>query len=172
MEIARAAAYERGAPPAEEVHRLRRRIERELARERRNRSPSRYDVKLGFGGTMDIEFAVQWLQMKHGHDPRVRTTETEAAINALETCRYLDTAVAEVLREGWRFLRRLGQRLRVAHGKSDALLEEGAPGLRVIARAVGMRDSPRARAETALLERYVAVTRDVRGAYMRVLGLE
>jgi glutamate-ammonia-ligase adenylyltransferase len=170
--IAHEAAYERGAPPPEEVHRLRTRIERELAFERRERSPARYDVKLGRGGTMDVEFAVQWLQMRYGHDKRVRTTETEAAILALETCRYLETSSAETLREGWRFLRRLEQRLRVSRGKSEALLEEGAPGLRGIARAVGMRDVPKARAEVALLERYLAVTREVRATYLRVLGLE
>jgi glutamate-ammonia-ligase adenylyltransferase len=172
LQIAHAAAYDRGAPPAEELHRLRTRIERELARERRGVSPARYDVKLGRGGTMDVEFAVQWLQMRHGSDRRVRTTETEVAILALETCRYLDTALADALREGWRFLRRLEQRLRVSQGKSEALLEEGAPGLQGVARAVGMRDVPRARAEVALLERYLSVTRDVRAAYLRVLGLE
>ncbi len=172
LEIAHAAAYERGAPVPEEMHRLRTRIERELARERRERSPARYDVKLGRGGTVDVEFAVQWLQMRHGADRRVRTTETEVALTALETCRYLEAPLADALREGWRFLRRLEQRLRVSHGKSGALLEEGAPGLVGVARAMGLRDVPRARAEVALLERYASITRDVRSAYLRVLGLE
>jgi glutamate-ammonia-ligase adenylyltransferase len=172
LAIAHAAAYERGAPPPEDVHHMRTRIERERARERRDRSPARYDVKIGLGGTMDVEFAAQWLQMVHGRDRRIRTTETELALLALETCRYLDPPLADTLREGWRFLRRLEQRLRVAHGKSEALLEEGAPGLRVVARAMGMRDVPRVRAEDALLKRYQSVTRDVRSAYLRVLGLE
>jgi glutamate-ammonia-ligase adenylyltransferase len=172
LDVAHAAAYERGAPPPEEVHRLRTRMERELARERRERSPARYDVKLGLGGTVDIEFAVQWLQMRHGGDRRVRTTETEVALMALETCRYLEPAVADALRDGWRFLRRLEQRLRVSHGKSAALLEEGAPGLAAVARAMGFRDAPRTRAEVALLARYRAITRDVRAAYLRVLGLD
>jgi glutamate-ammonia-ligase adenylyltransferase len=172
LDIAHAAAYERGAPPPEEVNRLRVRMERELARERRERSPARYDVKLGLGGTVDIEFAVQWLQMRHGGDRRVRTTETEVALTALETCRYLEPALADALRDGWRFLRRLEQRLRVSHGKSAALLEQGAPGLAAVARAMGFRDAPRTRAEEALLARYVSITRDVRAAYLRVLGLD
>jgi hypothetical protein len=36
---------------------------------------------------------------------------------------------------------------------------------------MGMRDGPRAPADRALLERYVGVTREVRAAYSRVLGV-
>lgn len=170
--IAHAAAYERGAPDPERMNHLRLRMQRELANERLERSPARYDVKVGRGGIVDVEFATQWLQMRHGTDPRVRTTETLAALGALEACGYLDAATAEVLREGWRFLRRLEQRLRIAHGTSVTLLEEGAPGLPVLARRMGLHDVARAGAEALLLERYAGVTRDVRGAYLRVLGLE
>jgi glutamate-ammonia-ligase adenylyltransferase len=169
--VARKAAYERGAPDPERLHHLRTRMQRELGHERLDRSPSRYDLKVGRGGIVDIEFATQWLQMRHGHDPRVRTTETEVALSALETCGHLDPALAEALRDGWRFLRRLEQRVRISHGTSVSLLEEGAPGLVTLARRMGMRDGPRARADETLLERYVAVTSDVRTAYLRVLGL-
>jgi glutamate-ammonia-ligase adenylyltransferase len=165
---ATAAAYEREAPTAERLHHLRMRMERELSRER----PSvRYDLKFGHGGLVDVEFATQWLQMRHGRDPRVRTTDTETAIVALETCGYLDAPGADALREGWRFLRLLEQRLRIAHGSRATLIEEGAPGLVKLARSMGMRDIPPARAEVALLERYVGVTREVRAAYLRILGI-
>jgi glutamate-ammonia-ligase adenylyltransferase len=172
LAVARAAAYERGAPPPERLHHLRTRMERELARERLDRAPARYDLKLGRGGLVDVEFATQWLQMQHGRDPRVRTTETEVALSALETCGYVDAPSGDALREGWRFLRRLEQRLRVSSGTSATLLEEGAPGLAALARRTGMRDGPRAKAETVLLERYVAVTREVRATYLKVLGID
>jgi glutamate-ammonia-ligase adenylyltransferase len=170
--IAQDAAYRRGAPPAERLHHLRTRMERELTAERLDRSPGRYDLKLGRGGLVDVEFATQWLQMRHGDDPRVRTTETEAALASLEACGYLDAASADALRDGWRFLRRLEQRLRVSHGTSATLLEEGAPGLAALARRMRMHDAPRTRADDALLQQYVAVTREVRAAYLRVLGLD
>jgi glutamate-ammonia-ligase adenylyltransferase len=170
--VARKAAYERGAPDPEKIHRMRLRMQRELGHERLDRSPARYDLKVGRGGIVDVEFATQWLQMHHGHDPRVRTTETEVAISALETCGHLDPSLAEALRDGWRFLRRLEQRVRISHGTSVNLLEEGAPGLMTLARRMGMRDGPRARADQTLLERYAAVTTDVRTAYLRVLGLK
>jgi glutamate-ammonia-ligase adenylyltransferase len=146
-------------------------MERELAHERRSGEGARYDVKFGRGGIVDVEFAVQWLQMKHGADRRVRATETEVALSALEACGYLDPALTDSLREGLRFLRRLEQRLRVSHGTSATLLEAGAPGLLTLARRAGVRATARSRADAVLLERYVAVTADVRAAYLRVLGL-
>jgi [glutamine synthetase] adenylyltransferase / [glutamine synthetase]-adenylyl-L-tyrosine phosphorylase len=170
ISIAQHAVYERGAPPSERIHHLRGRMERELGHERLNRSPARYDLKVGRGGLVDIEFAAQWLQMSHGRDLRVRSTETEVAVSALETCGYLETATAETLREGWRFLRRLEQRLRISHGTSVRLVEEGAPGLSNLARGMGMRDGPRSRADEALLDRYAQVTGEVRAAYVRVLA--
>jgi glutamate-ammonia-ligase adenylyltransferase len=172
LAIAHEAAYERGAPDPRATHHLRTRMERELGHEHVESSPARYDLKVGRGGVVDVEFATQWLQMRHGRDRRVRTTDTEVALSALETCGYIDPTLAESLREGWRFLRKLEQRLRVSHGSSATLIEEGAPGLVTLARRMGMRDGPRARAEEALLDRYVSITREVRRAYLSVLGLE
>jgi [glutamine synthetase] adenylyltransferase / [glutamine synthetase]-adenylyl-L-tyrosine phosphorylase len=168
--LASRVAYERGAPDAASMNHLRMRMEHELAKE----GPRRYDVKLGRGGIVDVEFAAQWLQMKYGADPRVRSTDTETAIGALETCGYLDASLAAVLREGYAMLRRLEQALRVVHGTSASLIEEGAPGLAALARRMGVRDganTPSGTAAEALLERYRAVTRDVRAAYLTVLGL-
>jgi glutamate-ammonia-ligase adenylyltransferase len=171
LALAHAAAYERGAPPPERVHHLRARMERELAGERRQGSRARYDLKLGRGGIVDVEFAVQWLQMRHGADRRVRTTETETALAALEAAGYLDPALASSLREGYGFLRRIEQRLRILHGASAQLIEEGAPGLPPLARRMGMRDGPQGSAADSLLARYREVTEDVRAAYLAVLGL-
>jgi glutamate-ammonia-ligase adenylyltransferase len=174
LAVARQAAYGRGAPPADRVHHLRTRMERELAGERLGTpGHARYDLKVGRGGLVDIEFAVQWLQMKHGADERVHTTETEGALAALEVSGYLDPVTAASLRDGYRFLRRLEQRLRVLHGGSAQLLEQGAPGLLPLARRMGVRDGPDgpAGAAEALLERYVATTTEVRAAYLAVLGL-
>jgi glutamate-ammonia-ligase adenylyltransferase len=167
VELAAIVAYERGAPDPNGVHRLRMRMEKELARE----GPHRYDVKLGRGGIVDVEFAVQWLQMKYGRDPRVRTTDTESALGALEACGYLDGYLAAVFREGYAMLRRLEQAMRVVHGTSASLIERGAPGLLALARRMGFRDdAPQGDASDALLERYQAVTRDIRVAYLGVLG--
>lgn len=141
-------------------------MENELARE----GTRRYDVKLGKGGIVDAEFAVQWLQMRYGGDPRVRTTDTETALSTLEACGYLEASTAAVLREGYALLRRLEQALRVVHGTSASLIEEGAPGVAALARRMGFRDGPQTASER-LFERYRAVTRDMRAAYLAVLGI-
>lgn len=163
--IAAVAAYREGGQPhevARHVHHLRERMERELAREREGR----YDLKLGRGGLVDVEFAVQVLQLRHGHDARVRTTETRAAIDALEGIGALDADQAAALREGYDFLRRLEQRLRVLHGDGSHLIEERAAGLLPLARRMGIRG----RAPAAeLMGEYRAVTERIRRTYEQVV---
>ena len=172
MAIAHATAYERPPPPPDKLHHLRLRMQNELAGERLSAGRVRYDLKLGRGGLVDVEFAVQWLQMRFGADPRVRSTETETALSALEATGHLDASRASALRDGYRALRQLELRLRVHHGGGSQWLEEGAPGLALLARRLGMRDGPRGTAAEALLDHYRAVTREVRAQYLAVLGLE
>jgi [glutamine synthetase] adenylyltransferase / [glutamine synthetase]-adenylyl-L-tyrosine phosphorylase len=169
MRIAERAAYEAPlgdvAQVARDVHALRLRMERELARER----PGRYDLKLGRGGLIDIEFAVQLLQLAHGAHVEVRTTETARAIAALERIGALAPAHAETLAEGLRYLRRLEQRLRIVHGDSAHLIEERAAGLLPLARRMGIRDADGARARARLVERYRAIADRVRAAYEAIV---
>jgi glutamate-ammonia-ligase adenylyltransferase len=168
MRIAHVAAYERGAPPVEEMHRLRLRMEKELAHER----PGRYDLKLGRGGLADIEFAVQYVQMRAGMDTRVRTTETLVALERLRSLGLLRPTVAAVLEEGYRFLRRLEQRTRIVHGTSVSLLDEQAEGLLPLARRMGIRSAPRLDPAHELIARYRDVTEGVRRAYLEVVGAD
>lgn len=165
--VAHQAAYEGGAPPVEEMHRLRLRMQRELGRER----AGRYHVKMGRGGLVDIEFAVQWLQMKHGHDFRVRTTDTAEALEALRAAGYLDRLAYETFRDAYGFLRRLEQRLHVLRGRSDSVLDAHLPGLPQLARRMSMQAENHRSAAEALLARYRSVTEDVRATYLRVLGI-
>lgn len=161
------AAYGGGAPPVEEMHRLRMRMERELGREQ----PARYNLKLGRGGLLDIEFATQWLQMRHGVDARVHTTDTADALGALRYCGYLDRAAYETFRDGYRFLRRLEQRIHVLRGRGDNVLDARHAGLPQLARRMSMQAEGHQTAAEALLARYRSVTEDVRATYCRVLGL-
>ena len=166
LRIAHVAAYERGAPPKADLHRLRMRMEHELGREK----PGRHDLKVGHGGLSDIEFAVQYLQMEAGRDVRVRTTDTPLAIKMLAALGLLRADLAETFDEGYRFLRRLEQRIRVVHGSSSSLLDEQAEGLLPLARRMGLRDTPRNTAIEDLVARYRDVTERVRRAYVEVVG--
>ncbi|HLV66756.1 MAG TPA: bifunctional [glutamate--ammonia ligase]-adenylyl-L-tyrosine phosphorylase/[glutamate--ammonia-ligase] adenylyltransferase [Polyangiaceae bacterium] len=165
--VAEAAAYEGGAPPAAEMHRLRERMEQELARER----PGRYDLKTGRGGLLDVEFCVQWLQMKNGADPRVRTPDTALALEALAAAGYLERKHFETLRDGYAFLRRLEQRIHVLTGQSASVIDVRAPGLPELARRMGLSDEPGHPAADQLLASYELVTTSVRRAYRAALGV-
>ncbi|MFC1641771.1 bifunctional [glutamate--ammonia ligase]-adenylyl-L-tyrosine phosphorylase/[glutamate--ammonia-ligase] adenylyltransferase [Myxococcota bacterium] len=167
LQVAHIAAYQRGAPPVEEMHRLRTRMERELGRER----SGRFDLKTGRGGLLDIEFATQWLQMRHGVDVAVRAADTWVALEALESRGYLSRAAFETLRDGYLFLRRLEQRMQVVRGASGTRIEVGEPGLEQLARRMGLADTARSRAHELLLAQYRDVTHAVRQTYLEVLGL-
>jgi [glutamine synthetase] adenylyltransferase / [glutamine synthetase]-adenylyl-L-tyrosine phosphorylase len=167
IRVAHVAAYEQGAAPAEEVHHLRRRMERELARER----PGRYDIKTGRGGLLDVEFATQWLQMRHGRDPGVRTADTLEALDALYERGYLGSAAHQTLRAGYRFLRRLEQRIRILNATGATRLDASSPGLSKLARRMGFERGPSATEASALLASYRDVTTRIREAYLGVLGV-
>jgi [glutamine synthetase] adenylyltransferase / [glutamine synthetase]-adenylyl-L-tyrosine phosphorylase len=167
MQVAERAAYEGGAAPAAEVHHLRTRMERELGRE----NAQRLDLKTGRGGLLDVEFAVQLLQMQNGSDLAVRSPDTSVALEQLALRGYLDADDYDALREGYGFLRRLEQRIHVLYGKGSSVLTTRAPGLPALARRMGYRGQAGIPAESALLAHYRDVTENVRRAYLRVFGV-
>lgn len=169
--VAHEAAYELDADPVEtrrEIHRLRMRMLNELANERRGR----YDPKLGRGGLIEIELAVQLLQMEHGRDTRVRTTDTAQAIEALSQAGFLAPEHEGALREGYAFLRRLQERSRIVHAAASQYLEENAPGLAPLARRMGIRDRTGTLAAAELTARYRSITDRVRAAYDAIVAGE
>jgi len=170
LAIAWRAAYDGGAPPASEMHYLRTRLEKEQGREREGR----YNLKTGHGGLLDIEFAVQWLQMKNGADHRIRTPDLGLALAALHSSGYLSTAHFEVFNDGYRFLRQLEQRIVVKTGVSagsGAVIDTRGVGVAQLARRMGFQDGQGQRAGEHLIARYKDVTDGVRASYERVLGL-
>jgi len=167
MNIAALAAYEGGPPAPEEMHRLRLRMERELGRER----ATRRELKVGRGGLLDIEFLTQWLQMKHGSDESIRTPDTGEALDLLAARGYLPRADYEVLRDAYRFLRRLEQRIHVHRGDGTNWVDGQALGLSGLGRQMGFQRSATRSAGEQLFERYVSVTDTVRRCYLRLLGL-
>jgi glutamate-ammonia-ligase adenylyltransferase len=141
-------------------------MERELGRE----TSERFDLKAGRGGLLDVELAVQLVQMTHGSDPSLRTPDTPAALEALAATGHLERGDYEAFREGYRFLRRLEQRIHVLRGTSSSVIHRRGPGMPELARRMGYRDTPGTPAVTALLARYRDVTETVRAAYEHVLG--
>jgi glutamate-ammonia-ligase adenylyltransferase len=163
-EVLAPLVYERPLPPdaAEEIDRLRTRMEREVAHE----TADELNPKAGHGGLVDVEFTVQYLQLLHGREhPRVRGTNTLDAIDALLAEGCLQPEDAEALRSGYLFLRRLENRLRLVHGHSLARMPTRGRALAQLARRLGVHGpDPGA----TLLAEYRACATRVREVYARV----
>jgi glutamate-ammonia-ligase adenylyltransferase len=148
---------------ARELRAMRDRMEREIADE----SDARYNSKLGRGGLVDVEFAVQFLQLVHGSShPSVRTSSTLAALTALRREGLIADSEAEPLARGYRFLRRLESRLRIVRDRAISHLPTSGRELKLLARRLGY-SGPRAGEE--LLSDYERETTSVRAAFLRVL---
>src|SRR5512136_2357384 len=91
------------------------RMESEIARE----SEGSYNIKTGRGGMVDVEFIVQYLQLEFGRDhPEIRSTNTLMALQAIHDCGIINDDDWQTLNVGYRYLRRLENRLRIIHDYS------------------------------------------------------
>jgi len=148
---------------AHEMRRLRGRMERELARE----GTGRVNIKTGRGGLVDIEFVTQMLQLHCGaHEPRLRVRSTLGALSALRECGVMPADDHELLAEGYRFLRRVDNALRLAYDRPVEELERGSADLAGVAKRMGFQGSLSAVAETLWLE-YTTRRETVRACYDR-----
>ncbi|NTV49991.1 MAG: bifunctional [glutamate--ammonia ligase]-adenylyl-L-tyrosine phosphorylase/[glutamate--ammonia-ligase] adenylyltransferase [Geobacteraceae bacterium] len=118
----------------QEIHRLRMRMENELAREK----DGSYNIKTGRGGMVDVEFAVQYLQLREGcHSPELRTTSTVVALKEISTTGLLPEGDAQTLLTGYKFLRKLENRLRLINDYSANDLSGNRIYLNKLARRLG-----------------------------------
>jgi glutamate-ammonia-ligase adenylyltransferase len=129
-------------------------------------------VKLGSGGIVDIEFLVQYLQIRHGRTrPGLRTPNTLEALRTLATEGLLPAAEATVLEESYRFLRRVENRLRIVADLSVNTLPAAPAKLEKLAKRMGYRPTDERAAREQFLEDYTAHTARVRAIYNRVFGM-
>lgn len=144
-------AYETPLPEgaAAEIHRLRKRMEVEIGKERADR----LNLKVGRGGIVDVEFAVQYLQLVHGQgNPALRSRSTLKALHELSRAQILSEEDFRRLDEGYRFLRSLEVDLRLSQ---DSSIERFDPS----ALAPDRREA------------YRRVTEQVRETYLKILGV-
>jgi glutamate-ammonia-ligase adenylyltransferase len=136
---------------------MRERIERELG--------GPHDLKTGAGGVLDVEFAAQYLQLVHGHaHVRMRTTSTSMALHAAADLGLAPPEIAQLLDQGYRFLRGIEHRLRVVHDQPIHRLPEAKTELDKLARRSGFPDGG------TLLERVERWQHDIRSAYLTLLA--
>ncbi len=145
---------------AAEVVRMRERMESEIGKEAaKGKNP-----KVGRGGIVDIEFAVQYLQLAHGHDfPSIRTPGTPEALRLLRGAGLLREGTYDALAQGYEFHRRLATRMRIVHDYGIDYLPAGGRALAQLARRLGYHgEDPGAR----LLADYGRITDAVRAAFL------
>ena len=123
----------------------------------------RTEVKRGWGGIRDVEFAVQLLQLVHGRrDVRLRLPNTLEALAMLAEEGYVGAGDAEGLADSYRFLRRLEHRLQMVRDLQTHELPADRRALGPLARAMGLRDADHLRQE---FERHTSL---IRGMHERL----
>ncbi len=86
-------------------------------------TPGQIDSKYCRGGLVDVEYTVQYLQLRHGDTlPQLRIPSTLRAIEALRDAGVLDDDAAARLGEAYRFLRRLIDAQRIVRGHARDLV--------------------------------------------------
>jgi [glutamine synthetase] adenylyltransferase / [glutamine synthetase]-adenylyl-L-tyrosine phosphorylase len=126
---------------------LRRRQMRELVK------AGEINVKYSAGGIIDIEYAVQYLQLLHGKDhPQLRLPNTLQALDELHRLKIIQASEYEVLHPAYLFLRNLIDALRIVRGDSSDLLLPGETSeeFKALARRLGYREKYRTRAALQL----------------------
>ncbi|MCB9599598.1 MAG: bifunctional [glutamate--ammonia ligase]-adenylyl-L-tyrosine phosphorylase/[glutamate--ammonia-ligase] adenylyltransferase [Sandaracinus sp.] len=157
-------AYAGSAPDPARMVELRTRMQRELAGEKAHR----YHPKLGFGGLVDIELATQWLQLRHGDDPRVHRRHTLDALDALAP--HVGAAITEAWRDGYRFFRSVEQTIALLDASGDGGLVFGGPRSAAVARALGVRERDGRSASESLRSAWERRAEEVRAHFERCLG--
>jgi glutamate-ammonia-ligase adenylyltransferase len=117
--------------PLGEVLALRRKQIAELTR------PGQTHLKYSPGGLVEVEYAVQYLQVSHGRkNPILRQPNTLLGLDGLQKTGLVATDEAEVLRAAYRSLRRVIDALRLERGNARdlALPTRGSRDTRVLAR--------------------------------------
>jgi glutamate-ammonia-ligase adenylyltransferase len=150
-----------------EISRLRERMEQELAKE----DTKGKDVKLGFGGLADIEFAVQILQLMHGKKfLRLRETNTLSTLQSFVALGLVHQVMGEELQDSYLFLRNLECILRIIRQTPTKNLPKENKELAPLARLLGYKGEDADTLADALLTDYDLHTQRVRKHYRKIIG--
>jgi glutamate-ammonia-ligase adenylyltransferase len=162
--------YEPELMPEEvsQIAHLRRRMEVELGREAQK---ARFHLKAGAGGLQDVEFATQLLQLKFGGEyPEIRTPHTLTAMGRLGRLGLLGEVAAHDLSEGYRFLRRLENSLRIAATDGVSTISRDPRHIRKLIILLGEPRAPYCQSPEAFTDHYLATTGRVRSHYQEIVA--
>lgn len=151
----------------DEIQHMRVRIEKE----RSSAKAGEKEIKLGAGGIMDIEFAVQYLQLKTGfRHKEVRSPVTVQALKALKEKKVLSEEIFMAFNEGYHFLRTLENKLRIVNNQSLDKLPNNPEDLEHCARRMGFHDTINLKSSEQLLKTLSDQTKAIREAYTQTFS--
>jgi len=117
--------------------------------------PGTVNAKYSRGGVIDIEYAVQYLQIMHGKShAELRTSSTLEAIDGLLRVQLVSRQERDDLREAYLFLRAVIDGLRIVRGNARDLVlpERGSDEMKFLARRLRYSEANWNRAATRLEE--------------------
>ena len=128
------------------------------------------NIKAGSGGLVDVEFAVQTLQLLCGWKSlALQSPNTLDALTASRAEGLLPNADGETLEEGYCFLRKVSAKLRILHERPRDSLPKDSQGLEELARSLGYQGDGAAR---QLLSDVKMHTGKIRTVYRKVISGE
>jgi [glutamine synthetase] adenylyltransferase / [glutamine synthetase]-adenylyl-L-tyrosine phosphorylase len=129
-----------------------------------------HDLKRGTGGMVDIEFLVQYLQLRHGgRSPSIIVQETPRALEALGDAGVLPVESAHWLRDTYLFFRRVETRLQIALGLDTKEIPAEREPCRALALRLGYVDSAEGDAGHQLLVDLESAAQQTRERYDALL---
>ena len=167
MELADRIRYPEGgvsAAAVQEIRRIKARVDAE--RLPRGADPNTH-TKLGRGGLADVEWTVQLLQLRHGHEvPGLHNTSTLGALDAVAGAGLIGEGDAAQLRQAWLTATRARNALVLVRGKPTDQLPGPGRQLNAVAAAAGWADGDGGE----FLDNYLRVTRRAKAVVTKVFG--
>ncbi len=136
-------------------------------KERIEKGANEGDLKRGEGGIRDVEFLTQIMQMLHGFErPNLQVRATCDALRALESEGFLEHSVANVLVDGYTFLRKMEHRTQLVGDQQTHSIPTSGEAREGLAKLMGASSWSEV---SGILE---AHRRTIQTLYRSTLGLE
>jgi len=147
----------------QEIHHMRMRMEKEIAKE----TPRRFHYKLGLGGLADIEFAVQYLQLKMGKIfENIVVANTLEAIERMGDLEILKKNEYDVFKRAYLFYRLLEMRMGVIFELKESYLDPQSDLLENLSETMGEAS------QESLLAKFRTYREEVRQVYLRIMQVQ
>lgn len=155
-----------GRAELDEIAAMRARMEREIGAE----NGRRLNLKQGPGGLVDVEFLAQMMALRYGGRHRaLRQRDTTRLLGALVACKLITAQDGGRLKDHYRFLLQLENRLRIEGDQPAWALSTRPADLTALARRMGYGGEPGAR---RLLDELHRRRSEVREIFVRCFEAE